>query len=106
MESTRNEDIVEIRKDIENFTKLAKENPTYIKQLCMAGMKTEFWKFVRCRLQQTLDSAEANTLRKNISTMDDTISLAKWIAIYKTADELLNFLNNVVSIEIKTNVKE
>lgn len=80
--------------DIDRFNKMTNE------EICLvvkAGEQSEFWRYVRSRLAITLMSMEQNLIRTRVSSLDDTVKLARFAEAYKTAEEIFNLPNIVAT---------
>jgi len=82
----------ECQVDIDRFNKMTIEE---IAIIVKAGEQSEFWKYVRSRLAITLMSCEQNLIRTRVNSLDDTIKLARFAEVYKSADEIFNIPNMV-----------
>lgn len=70
--------------------------PEEVKNIINQGIQTEFWKYFRAKLSNTLKSADVNLKRRKVQIQDDLISLAIWQTIYKTAEEVFSFPENTL----------
>lgn len=81
-----------------DYSKLSNED---LKNIVSGGIRTEFWGWLKYKLEQTKELANQNLVRTKVESLDDCIKLSKHAAIYKTAEEILNFPNFVLgSIEL------
>ena len=81
---------------------LATINPEDLANIFRDGIKTRFWQVLEAVLVRTKDAATHQLQHKQINTLDDTIALAKWNAIFKTADEILNTPRSfITSVEVQ-----
>ena len=67
-----------------------------LENIVSEGVKTVFWKWLKFKLENTKLSARTQLERRKIETLDDCISLAKWNAIFKTTEELINLPENLL----------
>ena len=80
------------KEDIARFNNMTSEE---VRILVKGGEQTEFWKFLRSRLAQSLMSLETNLLRTRVNSLDDAMKLARFAEAYKSVEEIFNIPNIV-----------
>ena len=80
------------KEDMERFNRMTLEE---VGILVKGGEQTEFWKFLRSRMAQTLMSLETNLIRTRVNSLDDAMKLARFAEAYKSVEEVFNTPNIV-----------
>lgn len=94
------------KEELERYNNLSNED---IKNIVRDGLNSEFWKFVRVKLANTLKSVDANLKRRQARTLDQLVELGMLNSIYKTNEELFNMpemILGVIANQEKSAVKQ
>jgi len=75
------------KEDLQHYSNMTEEELEIILQ---GALNSEFWKWFRVRLYQTLYSAELNGRNRSIQGFDDVLVKAKWDTIFKNTEEIFN----------------
>jgi len=69
------------------------------------GIQTEWWKFIKTRLSQTLKVTDAEMKKVKGVTLDECIKFASLKALYQTTWELFNLDENMLKmVEVNKNL--
>ena len=78
-----------------------------LRVLVLEGVRTPFWKYLRSRLALTMHTATTHLTRRHLDSLDSLVSMGKWNAVFKTAEELFNIPETIIkSIEIQKQIDE
>jgi hypothetical protein len=87
----------ECKTEIEQYRNMSIEEKELIVK---TGMQSDFWKFLRSQLANTLSILETNLIRTRVNSLDDTMKLARFAEAYKTVEELFNTPDMILNAAI------